>query len=601
MQIKFVGWLLFVMLLAGQLAMPRACAQGPNDQSGPGAAAGQQAQSANFVKRIQGETINWRTAVKTGLLALLILAWVKTGDWVNYDTQIFRFDHRKWNFIIFFPFALLAIGFFFFPVPFAIRFSILAVVWLATLIPYIVVHNKNVEPHQTVLTGAWMRYEIAHLASKVGIKISAERQAAYEKGAAVDLIAMGGADASEDNANLITARHSPGYVLLKELFAEAVGRRADRILLDYTHDAVNLRHEIDGVWHNGEPRERQSGDIMLAVAKTLANLDAKQRKQKQTGHLGAKFEGHSYFCTCTFLSQGTKTGERVSLALAYDKSGLKTYKDLGMREGLRDRWSEIMARDQGLVILASLPGGGLTTVTDISLEETDRLMRDFVSIEEVNHRNREIQNVTVHTYDTAAGQTPDSILPELIRTYPNVYVIRDIVNRETAKLLLAEVQDDHLMITTVRSRDAAEALLRMLQMKVPSQEFSEQVTAVLYQRLIRLLCPDCKVGYQPSTDVLRKLGIPAGKIQQLFRPPKPEEINKPCKTCDGLAYKGRTGLFELMEVTDPMREILAKQPNGNLLRKVAKTTKQRSLQEEGILMVAKGITSIAELTRVLKQ
>jgi len=123
---------------------------------------------------------------------------------------------------------------------------------------------------------------------------------------------------------------------------------------------------------------------------------------------------------------------------------------------------------------------------------------------------------------------------------------------------------------------------------------------VLYQRLIRLLCPDCKVGYTPPPDVLRKLGIPAGKIEQLFRPPKGEEIEKPCASCQGVGYKGRTGIFELLQVTDQMREVLAKQPKLELLKKAARASRQRSLQEEGILLVAKGETSLPELMRVLK-
>ncbi len=105
-------------------------------------------------------------------------------------------------------------------------------------------------------------------------------------------------------------------------------------------------------------------------------------------------------------------------------------------------------------------------------------------------------------------------------------------------------------------------------------------------------------------DVVRETPTKTGKGQpkkQLFRPPKTEEIVKPCLTCQGLFYKGRTGIFELLEVTDPMRAILAQQPKGSLLRKAAKSARQRSLQEEGILMVAKGITSIPELMRVLKQ
>ena len=137
-------------------------------------------------------------------------------------------------------------------------------------------------------------------------------------------------------------------------------------------------------------------------------------------------------------------------------------------------------------------------------------------------------------------------------------------------------------------------------MKLPQQQFASVVTAVLYQRLIRKLCPDCKVGYTPPADVLKKLGIPAGKVQQLFRPPKPEEIEKPCQTCRQLGYVGRTGIFELLVVNDQMRQILAKQPSLDLLRKAARADNQRSLQEEGILLVAKGVTSLQELQRVLK-
>jgi type II secretory ATPase GspE/PulE/Tfp pilus assembly ATPase PilB-like protein len=599
-QVRQVCWALLGILLLGQALSVPAHAQAPPSR----VAAPPSQTNALFVKQVKTDSIHWPTLIKTVSLALLILVWIKSSDWINFSSQLHALGYRKWNAIVFFPFAIGLLAMFFFPVPFVVRFPLLLVTWLATLVPYIVVHNKNVEPHQTVFTGTWFHHEFATLANTVGIKVSTERLAEYEKGAPVDLVALGGKDANQDNVNLLTARQSPGYLSLKDLLAKAIGRSGERILLDCTQQAVNVRHEIDGVWHPSDPIDRETGDVMLAVIKTLANLDIKQRRRKQNGQFGAKFEGTSHLCQVVYqvACQGTKKGERVVLTLAHEHKELATYTDLGMREGLQKQWEEIIFRDKGFVLLSTLPSGGLTTITDVSLEETDRLMRDFVSIEEVSHRAREIQNVSVHTYDATAGQTPDSILPALIRTYPNVYVIRDLVNQETAKSLLAEVRDEHLVITTVRARDAAEALLRLLQLKVPSKEFSALVTAVLYQRLVRTLCPDCKVGYQPSADLLRKLGIPKGKIQQLYRPPKPEEIDKPCPTCDGLGYHGRTGLFELLEVTDSMREILIlKQPKADLLRKAAKAARQRSLQEEGILLVAKGVTSLPELMRVLKQ
>jgi type II secretory ATPase GspE/PulE/Tfp pilus assembly ATPase PilB-like protein len=272
-----------------------------------------------------------------------------------------------------------------------------------------------------------------------------------------------------------------------------------------------------------------------------------------------------------------------------------------MREGLHQQWSELMASDQGVLIFSGLPGGGLTTLINTSLEETDRLMRDFLAIEEVNHREAEIQNIAVHTYDASAGEAPATLIPKLIRLYPNVYICRDLVDGESARLLVNEVKDERLVVTSIHAKDAAEALLRILQLKVPATEFAAAVKAVLYQRLIRTLCPDCKVGYTPPPDVLQKLGIPAGKVEKLYRPPKPEEIEKPCRTCQALGYRGRTGVFELLVINDQMREILVKQPKVELLKKAARASHQRLLQEEGILLVAKGVTSIPELMRVLKQ
>ena len=127
------------------------------------------------------------------------------------------------------------------------------------------------------------------------------------------------------------------------------------------------------------------------------------------------------------------------------------------------------------------------------------------------------------------------------------------------------------------------------------------MTAVLCMRLIRKLCETCKVGYEPTPDLAKKLGLPEGKVEALYRTPKPEEIEKPCKTCGGIGYFGRTAVFELLVVDDQIREILIKEPKLDLLQKAAKAAGMRSFQEEGVLLIAKGVTSLAELQRVLKQ
>lgn len=557
---------------------------------------------AHSVPRLKHPAISW---IKLGSILLLFLIWVRSADWINQDSQIYDLGYGTWNPIIFFPvFAVLLL--FVFPIligisNFWIGLGVLIVAYLATYIPYVVTHNKSVQLHQRVFTPDWFRYEFAELVGKVGWKIEHERKAEYEKGAPVDLMAIAAPQERDNQANLITARQSPGYLLVKELIADMVEKRSDKCILDYTQQSVVARQHIDGVWHNGDARDRESGDVMLAVMKTLGNLNAAERRKKQESKFAAKYKDHSYVCPIS--SQGVPTGERVVLGvLGGAQREFKHYADLGMRPKMVEEWAECMAANKGVVIFAAVPEGGLTTLTDVSLIETDRLLRDFVSIEEVHHRERELENIEVTTYDETKGETAATILPALIRKYPNVYVIRDFSNPDASKLLMNEVrEDERLVVTNVHARTAPEALLRMLQLKVPHKEFASLVTAVLCVRLIRKLCDSCKVAYPPSPELLKKLGIPAGKVEALYRVPKAEEIEKPCKECGGIGFKNRTGIFELLVVDDKIREVLMKAPKLDLVTKAARLAGMRPFQEEGLLLVAKGVTSLPELQRVLKE
>jgi type II secretory ATPase GspE/PulE/Tfp pilus assembly ATPase PilB-like protein len=557
---------------------------------------------AHSTRRPRAPMLFW---LKLLVIWLIILIWIKSADWVNRDTQVYNLGYGKWNPIQFFPFLVVLIVFTF-PIIagvaiFWLTLGLLVVVYLATFIPYVVTHNKSVQPHQRVFTSDWFRYQFAELAGKVGWKIDHERKADWDKGAPVDLMTIAAPEERDNQANLITARQSPGYVLVKDLIADMVDRRSDKCILDYTQQGVAARQHIDGVWHNGDARDRESGDVMLAVMKTLANLNATERRKKQESKFGAKYKDHSFVCPIS--SQGVTTGERVVVQLLGGfQRAFKHYEDLGMRQKTAEQWAEQMGQSKGLVVISAMPEGGLTTLTDVSLTETDRLLRDFVAIEEVHHRERELENIDVTTYDAQKGETAATVIPGLIRKYPNAYVIRDLSDPEAAKLLFNEVRDDErLVITTAHAKSAPEALLRMLQQKVPQREFAMVVTAVICERLIRKLCDACKVAYQPTPDLLKKLGIPQGKIEALYRVPKPEEIEKPCKECGGIGFKGRTGVFELLVVDDKVREVLIKAPKLDLLTKAARLAGMRPFQEEGLLLVAKGVTSLAELQRVLKE
>jgi type II secretory ATPase GspE/PulE/Tfp pilus assembly ATPase PilB-like protein len=357
--------------------------------------------------------------------------------------------------------------------------------------------------------------------------------------------------------------------------------------------------------------DRATGDAVLAVYKTLTNLNVQDRRSKQVGHLGAEFSGGKF--NCEFVSQGVQTGERVLIKISPKKPKFEKIEDLGMRDKMRASFKELMDTSPGLVLISAPPGGGLSTTWDMSLTLADRLVRDFVALEPKSAPENEVINVNAHYYDKDAGETPLTLLPKLSLKEPDVWVVPDPTSAEVLTELCKEVNKvERMAITRVQANSAIEALMRLLSYKPPLAELAKALTAVLNVRLARRLCDQCKQPFQPPPQLLQRLGIPAGRVQVLYqeyRPPAEppvDEKGRPieipiCRKCGGLGYCGRIGLFELLKVDDAFRETLAKQPNLESLKGVAKASGHRSLQEEGILQVAQGVTSVQELQRILKQ
>ncbi len=307
----------------------------------------------------------------------------------------------------------------------------------------------------------------------------------------------------------------------------------------------------------------------------------------------------------TLTCQGTQTGERVVVEFEVKGIHLSTLDDLGMRAKMQEQLKEILNRPKGFVILSAIPTGGLRTTTKVVLSTLDRFVREFAAVEDEANRYDEIENIAVTTYQSKAGQTPADILPRVFRTQPNVIVIRDLVNAQSLKLVCEEVETEGRMaISTVRAKDCAEALLRIYAIeKAPIAEFRNQVTALLSQRLVRKLCDKCKEPYAPPAEVLKQLGLPADKVRAFYRPPTPkgdDDKKDICRECGGVGFLGQTAIFELLVVDDLLRKTLATTPKLDALRLAARKSGNKTLQEEGILMVVRGATSLPELMRVLK-
>jgi len=535
---------------------------------------------------------------KMGLLIGLFCLWVKTTDWVSQDSYRVRVSYAIWNPIVVFVFAAAFLLFFAIPW-FWVGFVLMLVAYVAPLIAYIVNRNSSLEYHQKVMTAPHLRHLAADLLGKLGIKIAAEKQAASDKGPPVVITPMGAANEQANQANLILARQSPGFLTTKELIADVIERRGDAAMLDYATQGASVKYQIDGVWHDLPPRDRVNADPLLAVLKKLAGRNETERRAKQEGKFGVEYKGLKY--DAKIVSQGVETGERAVLSLDDKKVAFTSFAELGMRDKLIEQVKEIISRPQGFVLFSALSGGGFSTLFNVALRESDRYMRDFAAIEDVVKPEREVENVHVHTYNSSAGETPMKILPEIIRTYPNVYTIRDLFDAQTVKTLIEQVPEERLVFAGIKAKEAVESLLRVLLLKVAAKDFAPVVTGAVNMRLVRKLCDECKEAYAPPPEIIKQLGA---RIEALYRPPQPipgQKPKPPCEKCAGVGYYGRTGIFEVLVVDDAVRQTLITNPKIDALRLAARKAGMRTLQEEGILLAAKGITSLPELMRVLKQ
>ena len=395
------------------------------------------------------------------------------------------------------------------------------------------------------------------------------------------------------------------------MVADAISKRVDNVLLDYTAQGCTMKYQIDGMWHDLPPRDRQSGDAMLASLKCLANLDPNERRAKQQGTFKVQFQKVKGPCTLT--SQGVQTGERVMLEVAGDRPPLTTLEEIGMREKMIERFKELVEEDGGIMIIAGMPKGGLTTLWCAALNATDRFIRDYVGVQRADFEDPEVLNIQPNVYDESAGETAAGVLKKLILREPDAFVVPEIKDAETAGILCEQATSmGRTVITRIHAKSADEALLRMLMVKPPIEQFMQAVRAVVNVRMIRRLCDNCKQAYQPAPQMLQKLGIPVGRVPAFYRPwqPPPQPpvddkgnpIPQPvCPQCQGPGYRGRTGIFELLVVDDRMRQVLTQQPKLDVLRRVVKESGHHSLQDEGILSVCQGSTSLAEIQRVMKQ
>jgi type II secretory ATPase GspE/PulE/Tfp pilus assembly ATPase PilB-like protein len=412
---------------------------------------------------------------------------------------------------------------------------------------------------------------------------------------------------------LISCRAIPQYGSAVMLVAHALNSRADQILMDFTAQGAAVRFRVDGLWEKMPPMDRETGDGVLVVLKRLLLLNPTDRRSQQKGKLPVKFKTIDW--VFHFASQGVPNGERVLIHVLPKKPVLNTLSDLGMREKIQEKYKQLINGPASLFIFSGPAGHGLPTTWRVGLEAADRFVRDFHCIHDVAAGEPEIINIANHTFNASAGETPMTVLKSLLLKQPDALILPDFQSPEIVELLCDEVQEEQrYLITRVVADSAVEALLRLLvTYRASAKKLLEITCGVINQRLVRRLCTDCREAYPPSPQLMQKLGIPPGRVQTLYKayiPPPPEQRvdanGKPieipiCKRCGGRGYYGRAAIFELLVLDDQIRQAILSNPTLEAVQPVACKQGFLKIQEEGVLAVCTGMTSLQELQRVLSK
>lgn len=532
--------------------------------------------------------------------------WVYTTDWVSDDAQERKLNHNRWNPLIVGSFLGTFVLTWLIPF-FWVDLVLLLAAYITPLSIYIVQRNKLAPPSERVLTRDHLRYWFAQKARFFGMKVQSEAADPHESGPPIVLTSRGGATERDNNIRLLSARQAPGFRDARQIIADGLEQRADAMMLDYAQQAVGTRYLVDGVWLDGEAHDRESADPALETLKILCGLNPQNRQGRQEGGFSVDYRGSGKLekISATLTTQGTQTGERAVIQFERKKSPFGSLEELGMRPKMQEQYLEALGQHSGLVLLAAPPANGLRTSMALTLRGLDRFMREFVSVEDESNRYEPVENVPVMAYKPEEKNNLTRFLDDVFHREPNVVVIRDLVDAKMLEQMFEQINENSRMfMSTVRAKDTTDALMRVLALKVPPAELAKSISAVLCQRLIRKLCDSCKEAYAPPAEVLKQLQIPEGRVQALYRPgqPHPEDPKyEPCAKCQGVGYYGRTAIFELLVLDDSVRKVLATNPKPEAVRLASRKAGMRTLQEEGIVLVGRGITSLPELMRVMKQ
>ncbi|HEV8043415.1 MAG TPA: ATPase, T2SS/T4P/T4SS family [Bryobacteraceae bacterium] len=399
-----------------------------------------------------------------------------------------------------------------------------------------------------------------------------------------DLLADG-AEASEDLEHLRDmASEAPVIRQVNAIIAQAVEKRASDIHLEPFEKEFRIRYRVDGILYNQDPPPREMKAAMISRVKLMAKLNIAERRLPQDGRIKIKTLGREVDLRVSTLP--TLYGESVVMRLL-DRSAGDFYDlgRLGFDQHMFSRMEHFTSMPHGIFLVTGPTGSGKSTTLYSALKRINLSDKKIITIEDpVEYQMDGINQIHVNTQ---IGLTFASGLRHIVRQDPDVIMVGEIRDRETADIAIRASLTGHYVYSTLHTNDAPSAVTRLTDMGVENYLISSSLVAVLAQRLVRLICDRCK-----APDGTRI--APDGETVPCFR-------GRGCENCFGSGYTGRVGIFELMELNDEIRKQIMRGDDALAITAVARRNGMRSLREDGWLKISHGLTTPDEVMRVTQE
>jgi len=385
---------------------------------------------------------------------------------------------------------------------------------------------------------------------------------------------------------------APVVKLVNLIITEAVQLRASDIHVEPFEDRIRIRYRIDGrLVERDNPPRRLLGAILSRI-KILSKLDIAERRRPQDGRIKLTADGKDYDLRVSVMP--TNHGQTVVMRVL-DKDNIRVgIRQLGLSEGDFRNFKNLIRRPNGIILVTGPTGSGKTTTLYASLNELNRPDTKIITAEDpVEYYLAGINQVEIKH---SIGLDFARVIRSMLRQAPNVILVGEMRDTETAQMGIQASLTGHLVFSTLHTNDAPGAITRMIDMGVPAYLVASSVIAVLAQRLIRVNCPKCKQPFQPLDTQLEAAGV------------TPEMLNgatfmkgRGCANCQKSGYKGRLGIFELMVMTSKIRELAFQGAPTQEIRRAACGQGMKVMFDDGVQKVLRGITTFDEVFRVSKR